>query len=169
MRKRRQKNISATFQKSRELNCYLKSKMTELASVTTASTHSFTQYLKRTCRCLELTSAAAYAEVQLYLNGFKHNTWNTSLQVKKSKAACLKTFLSAKPAEPLYWYSKLVQGTQAVSVLLIVNRLKLTLHLNLNSCDQLTLLLLLWGLLILHNFIQTKMQTRFRSSPGWLS
>lgn len=166
MRKRRQKNISATFQKSRELNCYLKSKMTELASVTTASTHSFTQYLKRTCRCLELTSAA---EVQLYLNGFKHNTWNTSLQVKKSKAACLKTFLSAKPAEPLYWYSKLVQGTQAVSVLLIVNRLKLTLHLNLNSCDQLTLLLLLWGLLILHNFIQTKMQTRFRSSPGWLS
>lgn len=110
MWKRRQKNISATFQKSRELNCYLKSKMTELASVTTASTHSFTQYLKRTCRCLELTSAAAYAEVQLYLNGFKHNTWNTSLQVKKSKAACLKTFLSAKPAEPLYWYSKLVQG-----------------------------------------------------------
>lgn len=110
MRKRRQKNISATFQKSRELNCYLKSKMTELASVTTASTHSFTQHLKRTCRCLELTSAAAYAEVQLYLNGFKHNTWNTSLQVKKSKAACLKTFPSAKPAEPLYWYSKLVQG-----------------------------------------------------------
>lgn len=163
MRKRRQKNISATFQKSRELNCYLKSKMTELASVTTASTHSFTQHLKRTCRCLELTSAAAYAEVLNITHEILLYKWKSPKQL---------VWRRFHQQSQLNLYIDIVnwcRGTQAVSVLLIVNRLKLTLHLNLNSCDQLTLLLLLWGLLILHNFIQTKMQTRFRSSPGWLS